>query len=133
MANTKKGIDFIIYAGTDKIAGQRGGTLNQSADTIETTTKDSKGWKEFISSFKEWSVDADGLLPINDTGYEACKTAFKEGSTLTIKAADEAGLGYTGEVLITDFPIEMPYDDAATYSVTFQGTGELKDLPVSKG
>ncbi len=128
MANVQKGINFLIYAGETKIAGQRGGTLNQSADTIETTNKDSNGWKEFVASFKEWSIDADGLMPVDDAGYKACKDAFLSGEELTVNLKDEAGKGFTGKVLITDFPIEVPYDDAATYSVTFQGTGALTDL-----
>ena len=126
MASTSKGMNFVVMADGKRIAGQRGATLNQSADTIEATSKDSNGWKEFESSFKEWSIDADGLLPIDDAGYTALEEAFNTGAKLEVEVSTIDGQGYTGEALVTDFPIEMPYDDLATYSVTFQGTGELK-------
>lgn len=125
---TKKGIDFVIMLGTNKIAGQRGASLSRSADTMEATSKDSNGWKEFESSFKEWSIDADGLLPVNDAGYTALEDAFTSGSKLDVKLVDTDGKGFEGQVIVSDFPIEAPYDDLATYSVTFQGTGELEKL-----
>ena len=126
MANTSVGMNFIVMVDGKRIAGQRGATLNQSADTIEATSKDSNGWKEFETSFKEWSIDADGLLPVDDEGYDALQEAFNSGVKLEVEVSTIDGVGYTGEALVTDFPIEMPYDDLATYSVTFQGTGELK-------
>ena len=35
---------------------------------------------------------------------------------------------FGGLAIVTSYPIEAPYDDAVTYSVSLQGTGELVDL-----
>ena len=59
-----KGIDVVIKIGTEVVALQKGASLNRSAETIDTTTKDSQGWKEFISALKEWSIDCDGLYTL---------------------------------------------------------------------
>jgi TP901-1 family phage major tail protein len=128
-----KGINFLVMVntGTDttpvytKVAGQRGATLNRSAETLETTSKDSDGFKEFETSFKEWSIEADGLLVDGDAGFEALEDSFMNGTKLKAQLQTSSGDKYEGMVIITDLPIEAPYDDMATYSVTLQGTGFL--------
>ena len=35
---------------------------------------------------------------------------------------------FGGLAIITDYPIEAPYDDAVTYSLTLEGMGALVDL-----
>lgn len=135
-----KGIDFLLYAntGTDavpvwtKIAGQRGATLNRSAETMESTSKDSTGWKEFEQSFKEWSIEAEGLLVDGDAGYLELEEAFNNGTKLKVELKmDTAGDKWTGSVIVTDLPVEMPYDDLVSYSVTLQGSGALTKTEVA--
>ena len=121
----KKKIDFIVKIGDKVLGGQKGASLSRSSETIDTTTKASDGWKESIASFKEWSVDSDGLLMESDEAYDALETAWEEGTPVEIEYAIEGGKKYSGKALITDFPVESPYDDTATYSVSFIGTGAL--------
>ena len=52
------------------------------------------------------------------------ETAFNQNTVVDVKISDGTW-GYQGKAIITDFPIEAPYDYAATYSLTLQGTGEL--------
>lgn len=123
------GINFIVkmeIAGVSTvIAGQRGATLNRSADTTDRTTKDTEGWKDFGQSFKEWSIDADGLLIESDAGFKALEAAFNDSERVTIELFTAAGNRYYGEAIVQDLPLEAPYDDEATYSVSFQGCGKL--------
>lgn len=129
-----KGINFIVEVNTGtesnptftKVAGQQGATLNRSANTLETTTKDSNGWMEHEVGFKEWGIDTDGLIVVDDNAYKILEDAFMDGKKLDVRIATPAGETYGGKVIITDFPLEFPYDDNSTYSVTFQGSGELK-------
>lgn len=130
---TVKGIDFLVHANTGtsevpvwtKIGGQRGATLNRSAETLDVTSKDSKGFKEFVPSFKEWSVEAEGLFIDGDTGFKALEKSYMDGTTLLVQMSTPSGDKYKGLAIITDLPLEAPYDDMATYSVTLQGSGEL--------
>lgn len=132
-----KGIDFLVHVntGTDilpvytKVGGQRGATLNRSAETLETTSKDSAGFKEFESAFKEWSIEADGLLVEADEGFKALEEAFMGSKKVKVQVATTSGSKYEGLAIITDLPLEMPYDDMATYSVTLQGSGTLTKNP----
>lgn len=122
--NAKRGLDIRISIGENFLAGQRGATLNRSAETIDITNKVSAGWKESITSVKEWSVDCDGVFVADDTALKALETAFNANTMVDVKISDGTW-GYEGKAIITDFPIDAPYDDAATYSLTLQGTGEL--------
>lgn len=132
-----KGVDFVIkiedssVPGTYNIlGGQRGATLNRSSETIDITTKSSSGWRENEASIREWSIEADGLLIEDDTAYTELENCYMNGTKVLVELVTAAGNTYEGEALITDFPIEAPYDDAATYSVTLQGTGPLTKTTV---
>lgn len=131
----KKGVDILLKvkrsSGTaEVVAGQRNATLNRAKDTIETTNKTTGGWKTFLPGLKEWSVDADGVYVIDGEGYELLEDAFNNDTPIIIELG-EAGsgeLGFTGEAILTEFPIECPYDDTCTYSITLQGSGALSPI-----
>ncbi|MDT2191077.1 phage major tail protein, TP901-1 family [Paenibacillus larvae] len=60
------------------IAGQKGLKINRSKDSIEITSKDTKGgWKSKIGGMKEWSVDNDGLYVMNDESHKALGEYFE--------------------------------------------------------
>lgn len=119
------------------ISGQQGLTINRSADSIEITSKDTAGgWKSKIAGMKEWSIDNDGLYVPNDESHGVLSQAFDNSDPVCIKvinAKRKEGM-FGGLAVITDYPLEAPYDDAMTYSLTLEGMGALVDLlnvPVS--
>ena len=113
------------------VSGQQGLTINRSADSIEVTSKDTEGgWKSKISGMKEWSIDNDGLYVMDDESHQALSLAFDAGDPVCLKVINgktKTGM-FGGLAFITDYPIEAPYDDAMTYSLTFDGNGKLVDL-----
>ncbi|AOY76918.1 phage tail tube protein [Clostridium formicaceticum] len=125
-------IDFVVKINDKIIGGQRGATLNRGAETIDTTTKDSQGWQENEISFKNWSIDADGLLIEDDVAYGDLEEAFMSDEKVQVEFVSGTGNKYGGRAIITDFPIESPYDDNATYSVTFLGDGSLSKVGASE-
>ena len=132
-----KGVDVAVKVNTGTegapiwtmIGGQKGATLNRSVETIENTSKSSNGWKEFDYSFKEWGIDADGLLVQDDAGFEALENAFMNSLSVKLEMGMPNGDIYEGTALVTELPIEAPYDDFATYSTKFQGSGALVKTP----
>lgn len=119
------------------ISGQQGLTINRSADTIEITAKDTLGgYKSYLPGMKEWSIDNDGLFILNDQSHQELSQAFENGTPVCIKVVDakhKKGM-FGGLACVTDYPLEAPYDDAMTYSLTLSGMGALVDLqanPVS--
>lgn len=127
-----KGVDVLIKVEDSAmpgtyvaVGGQRGATINRSAEAIDTTTKDSSGWKENEYGMKEWGLDCDGLLIESDAAYVDLEDAFMNGTKVKVELSLPGGTKYSGTALVTDFPIELPYDDTVTYSVALQGDGAL--------
>lgn len=112
------------------VAGQQSLTINRDGDTIEVTSKDSEGWKEFIMGFKEWSMDQDGIYVLNDASHKLMGRMFDEGDPVLIKVTNkkEEYDMFAGMALITSYPLEAPYDDSVTFTTALQGTGKLVDL-----
>lgn len=131
MAGAKRGLNILVSVKSGgefkAVGGQRGATLNRGSETLDVSNKATGGaWKEFIAGAKEWSIDADGILIEDDTAFQLLETAYLSGDLVEVKIGEDSGWGYTGMAIITDFPVEAPYDDALSYSMTLQGTGELK-------
>ncbi|MFE2774578.1 phage major tail protein, TP901-1 family [Aerococcus urinaeequi] len=112
------------------VAGQQGLTINRDKDTIEVTSKDSQGWKQNIVGFKEWSIDNDGVYVRDHDSHKLMKEAFDGDDPVLIKVTNQKAKTdlFGGLALVTSYPIEAPYDDAVTYTVTLTGTGALVDL-----
>lgn len=121
---------FIKEAATGNVlAGQRNATLNRSAETIDATSKDTEGnWTESIPGFKSWSIDSDGAFVVDDVAYETLEMAYLNGENVDVYLELPSGNKYEGNATITDFPIEAPYDDVVTYSVSLQGNGKLSKV-----
>lgn len=118
------------------IAGQQGLTINRDKDTYEVTAKDAKGgWKQFLGGFKEWSIDNDGVYVRSDNSHKKLKEAYESDDLLLIKVTNqkEETDMFGGLVIVTSYPIEAPYDDAVTYTLSLQGTGALVDLEDEPG
>ena len=115
------------------VSGQQSLTINRSADTIEITSKDTDGgWKSYIAGMKEWSIESEGIFVKDDESHAILAAAFENGDPVCLKVYDnkrKKGM-FGGLAVITDYPIEAPYDDSATYSLTFNGMGKLTDLTV---
>ena len=116
------------------ISGQKGLTINRSADSIEVTSKDTQGgWKSKIAGMKEWSVDNDGFYIPSHASHKAIGTAFQNSDPVCIKIVNGktkksmfGGLAY-----VTDYSLEAPYDDGMTYSMSLEGNGALVDFSLT--
>ena len=136
-ANAVAGKDILVMIfnsdGSDllAIAGQKGLTINRSADTIEVSSKDTQGgWKSSIAGMKEWSIDLDGVYVASDESHRVLSAAFENSDPVCLKVVNNK-LGtdlFGGLASITDYPLEAPFDDAMTYSLTLSGNGALVDL-----
>ena len=113
------------------ISGQQGLTINRSADSIEITSKDTAGgWKSKIAGMKEWSIDNDGLYVPGDESHDMLSQAFENSDPVCLKIINgktKKGM-FGGLAVITDYPLEAPYDDAMTYSLSLEGMGALVDM-----
>lgn len=108
------------------LAYQRGGTLNRNGATIDISSKEDFGWGNSIQGVKTWGFDTDGMYIENHEGFDLLEDAFNLGHCLRVRLRFPSGKIYMGLCIITDFPLDVPYDNAVTYTVTLQGKGVLE-------
>lgn len=128
----------VLKTGDKILGGQRGATLNRSAETIDVTTKDGDYWSESVAGFRSFSIDCDGAYIQGDESLKTLNDAFEQGTAIEVivymnvevttsgsNPTYSAKEKYEGKVIITEFSYDLPYDDLASYSMTLQGTGKL--------
>lgn len=123
-----QGNDIRVSIDERLIGGQQSGAMNKESKTSETTTKDSGMWDESEVSGLSWSVDCDGLVVVDDEALKALNKAWREAQTVTIKYGTSTNYE-TGSAIISSLSENSPNKEKCTYSVSFQGVGELTVFP----
>lgn len=126
-----KGVDVLVLvdvgtAGSPEWeagASQRGATLSESVDTVETTTKGSGGYKTYEYGIGDWTISMDGAYIKDDACYTALVNAMRQKKKVKVRWQEESQAVYEGEALVTSRDLEGPYDGEATYSIELQGSG----------
>ena len=125
-----RGVDVLvtIKQGTADviIGGQKDATLSISADTLETTTKDTGDWRTYLSGLKQWSLTCDGLYVESDAAQTALWNAFQSAEEVTVTLSKPtSSFTASGQAVITSIEYGAAMEDALTFNVEFQGTGAL--------
>jgi len=109
-------------------------TLTVAQGALDATSKDSAGWKEFLSGLNEWGGSGTGLylLETTDAGQNAIFAALsgdnpvwlqlREAASSMMAAAIEL---FTGLAVVTQFDVESPLDGPALTKCAFKGTSVL--------
>lgn len=116
-----------------KIANGRSASADVSIDMIETTEKDSGGYKEFIAGEKGGTFQFEGVLEY-DTSVSTQGLSMKDlmtdalaGNAFVIRwSSQSSGDEYLqSSVLISSVSLSAPNNDVATFSCTLQMTGTI--------
>lgn len=153
MATVQRGGDLMLFIKGKSIGYATNHTLSISAETTETSTKDNGGvWAMPEVSTLSWTASTENLCgdPVAGTTYndlinlmlarEAIEAIFAlEGDSTDYVAnklqeapaagwKPKEGMGYKGNVVITNVEINAPNGDNATFTVEFTGVGKLEPL-----
>ena len=111
------------------IASLQSWTLQQDADTIETSAMGASLGKTFIPGQTNFSGSADALWNDDDVSQESIQTALAAGDTTFYIKLYPAGVGasdfYSGLIVLTSFSITSSLNSPIGFSFSFQGTGAL--------
>ena len=111
------------------IASLQSWTLEQAADTIETSAMGTSLAKSFIPGQTSWSGSGEALWNDDDTSMESIQTALAAGdTTFYVKlypVGTSSGDYYSGSIGLTGFSINASLNSPIGFSFTFQGTGTL--------
>lgn len=141
-----KGTDLMLFLNGRSIAYATNHTLDIDTETTDFSCKDegAEGWNNQEVSLLNWTCTSENLYSVNGEGDNYidlfdlmlerqpidavfCKKA-EQGNDVPVGGWTPESKPFVGQVLITDLSLNAPHDDYATYSVTFEGYGELKDL-----
>lgn len=152
-----KGGDLMLFINNKSIGYATSHSLSISADTKETSTKDSGGkWQTSEVGIISWTASSENLYANKAEGmtysdlFDAmvARTPIDavftlEGNSTNLEAGDKedkaptggwtpkANSGYQGKVIITSIELNAPNGEEASFTVQFQGTGELKPVPAA--
>ena len=103
------------------------GGLDLSADTIETTTLDSNGWRTFMQGLKDGGeVAVSGYFNPGDTnGQVAMYNNFNNGTSASYTILFPFGASWTFSGIVTAFSTGAELED----SVSFEGTVKVSGQP----
>lgn len=151
-----KGGDLMLFINNKSIGYATSHSLSISADTKETSTKDSGGkWQTSEVGIISWTASSENLYANEAEGmtysdlFDAMVARTEidavftlEGSSPNLEAGKldnvptdgwipKAKSGYQGKVIITSLELNAPNGEDASFTVQFQGTGALKVVPTA--
>ena len=101
---------------------------------IETTTKDSNGWKEVITGLKEGSISISGMVNFSGANQvNALVDALVNDTPLVVKfkTATTGDTTYQWSCFVTSAPVTFGNNEAATFSCDLTPTGSPTIEPLS--
>lgn len=119
-----KGVDAVLLINDYPVGGQENCTLNRQMAPIKITNKITGDWEESISGLKSWSLTCNGIFIKDQEAWDLLENAFQSGQRIAVKLTD-GSKEYTGQALITRFPLNAAFNKAYVYSITLLGVGAL--------
>lgn len=121
----QRSIDVVLIADGAPVAGQQGATLNRSMSPIDITNQITGSWKENLGGLMSWNISCNGMYIKDNAGLRALEQAFLENKEITVKIL-VGNIHYTGQALITNFPLNAVFNTQFKYTLSLLGTGELR-------
>jgi predicted secreted protein len=113
------GIDTLI---TDTDSSEISFTMSP----IDTTTKDSNGWREVIAGLKEGSISISGMVNFSGTNQvDQLVNALVANTPLIVKfkTATSGDTTFQWSCFVTSLPLTFGQDEAATFTCDLTPTG----------
>ena len=106
-------------------------SLNESIDTIDSTTRDNSGWKTQTLTNQSYNLEFNGLVSnaISTTkiNYETIKNIKRNKQIIDWKVSDSQLSIEGGKAQITSLSNESSTDEFVSFSASLQGYGTFKN------
>ena len=122
---TNQGVDAILSIDGVVLGGQKTAILNRTMSPINITNQINNDWQRNIAGTRAWSLTCGGMFIKGQEAFDVLEKAFYDGKEVTVTLTDNDRT-YTGQAIITSFPVTANYNDAFMYSLIFLGTGPLE-------
>lgn len=124
---THKGSEGIIKVGANTVAEVKSYSIEETGDTLETTTMGDAA-RTYTPSLTSWTASVDVFWDESDTTGQGALTIGTE-VTLNVypEGADTGDSYYTGSAIVTGVSISGSFDGMVEASISMQGTGALSN------
>lgn len=122
----RNGTKLLLYKGDNVIGRSQNVSFSVEAKLPEITSKDSYGWKEFISTMKSSSITLKCLTDYSDNlQFEDLQDSIitSEKSTFVIQEAVNPDMIYRGDGYITSVNETGEFNSATSFDVEINITG----------
>ena len=139
MANGQiNGTELGCYIDGTLVAYSTSASLNVNHSPRSTSNKEDGGWETAMEGYRNWDVSCDALYAWLDpagsaisnetlselfTSYITTRASFT--LTFGVTSTTTGDTKYTGTAWLTSASLSAPDQDTSTFSVSFQGSGEL--------
>lgn len=125
-----KGSEGTVKVGANAIAEIRSYSLEESADTLETTTMGDSA-RTYLPSLSTFSGSVDVYWDESDTTGQGALTIGAEVTLNVYPEGDTSGdTYYTGSAIVTGVTRSGSFDGMVEASISVQGTGALTSATV---
>ena len=117
----------------ENVGGQKDASMSISQDPMETTDKDSVGWKEKELGNREMTIDFDSFLIETDDYWLELKKGLISGAGDHKKIKCQIitpGWKYTARFIMTGLSMAGPTEDMATVSFSLVSDGAVVETAV---
>ena len=118
-----KGADVLLYIGDKLVAGQRNITVDITADSIDTTSKDNDGWKTYLAGLREWGATLDAIELAGNEGKQQVQLmkSILGGETVEAKIVVPGKFVMSGAAALTSKSTSGDYSDVSLGSYELKG------------
>jgi predicted secreted protein len=132
MSTTGKipGTSLLLYVDATAISYSTSCSISiAGAGTFSVSNKDSTNWDEKLKARGySWTASCDGMATFDGTlCIDELFELFRTNQTVTVKmsTSDAADRFFSGSAVATSFNMDAPDNEPSTFSVEFEGLGEL--------
>jgi predicted secreted protein len=126
-----KGSEGTVQVGANAIAEIRSYSLEESADTLETTTMGDTA-RTYLPSLTTFSGSVDVYWDETDTTGQGALTVGAQVTLNVYPEGDTTGdVYYTGSAIVTGVTRSGSFDGMVEASISVQGTGALTSSTVA--
>jgi hypothetical protein len=128
---THTGSEGTVKVGSNAIAEIRSFSIEESADTLETTTMGDTA-RTYSSSLTTFTGSVDVFWDETDTSGQGALTIGAEVTLNLYPEGDTSGdTYYTGTDIVTGRTINSSFDGLVEMSISVQGSGALTETTVA--
>lgn len=125
-----KGSEGTVKVGSNAIAEIRSYSIEETGDTIETSTMGDTA-RTYVPSLTSWSGSVDVYWDETDTTGQGALTTGTEVTLNVYPEGDTTGDAYyTGTAIVTGVSRTASFDGLVEASISLQGTGALTSTTV---